>query len=210
VVDRAIAAQPELLARAAAYLRSEDRVLMRGAVIAASRLQWKHSVPAMEHALLDAAEHVVRVADPQTLIDYVSTLGGVKDDRASTLLWDFVSRHVSAGQALIAITWRKNPADLPRLSALLEGPARSEEASREVAALPYALCNSYGEIALPYLEIALKNSQYTWVRVNCARELMLAGRLSGFAFAAEAIKENRPYKDELVQFLQDHFPEKLK
>jgi hypothetical protein len=207
IVDSAITAQPELLVRAAPYLQSTDRVLLGGAVIAAYRLQWKQPTPAMERAMLDAAEHVIRTADQQTVIYYVSALGSVKDNRAGTLLWDLVSRRVAAEQALIAITWRKNPADLPRLSAALEGPVRGDELSREVANLPYALRNSYGEAALPYLEIALKNSHYVWVRTNCARELILAGRHSGFAFVADAITSNRPYKPEMLQFVRDQFPD---
>lgn len=207
VVDGGIAAQPDLLVRAAPYLQSNDRVLLGGAVIAATRLVYKQPSPAMDRAMLDAAEHVIRVADEQTLVNYVAALGGVKDDRASTLLWDLVSRRVATEQALIAITWRKNPSDLPRLSAALEGPARGEEQSREVASLPYALRNSYGEAALPYLETALRNSHYVWVRTNCARELMLAGRRSGFAFVAEAITENKAYKREMVEFVREQFPE---
>ena len=76
-----------------------------------------------------------------------------------------------------------------------------------VSHLPYALRNAYGEAALPYLETALKNSHYIWVRTNCARELMLAGRHSGFAFVDEAITSNKPYKLEMLQFVRDQFPE---
>jgi hypothetical protein len=188
VVDQ-IQTQPELLVRAAPYLQSNDRVLLGGAVMAATRLEYKQPSPAMDRAMLDAAEHVIRTADEQTVTNYAAALGGVKDDRASTLLWNLVSRRVATEQALIAITWRKNLGDLPRLSAALEGPVRGDELSRQVASLPYALRNSYGEAALPYLETALKNSHYVWVRTNCARELMLAGRRSGFAFVAEAITQ---------------------
>ena len=159
----------------------------------------------MERALLDASDHVRRTADTQTVSDYVCALGVVKDDRASRLLWDFVSRRIATEQALM-LTWRKNPGDLPRLSAALEGPVRGEELSRRVANLPSALRRSYGEAAFPYLEMALRYSHYVWVRANCARELMLAGRRSGFAFAADAIRENR-HKDEMMQFVRDQFAE---
>jgi hypothetical protein len=53
--------------------------------------------------------------------------------------------------------------------------------------------------------MALRNSHYIWVRTNCARELMLAGRRSGFAFAAAAIRQNRPYKGEMMLFVRDQF-----
>ena len=202
IVNHVIQPHLDLLARAAPYLQSNDRVLLGGAILAATRLENKQPTPAMERALLDAAEHIIRTADEQTISSYAVALGAVKDDRAGTVLWNLISRRIATEQSLIAITWRKNPADLPRLSALLEGPVRGEEASRYVASLPYAMRNSFGEAALPYLEIALKNSRYEWIRVNCARELMIAGRASGFAFAEQAIKENRPYKDELIPLLK--------
>ena len=207
IVDRVIGARPDLLARAAPYLRSPDRVLLRGAVIAAYRLLWKEQSGAMESALLDAEEHVIRTADEQTLSDYACALGAARDHRASRVLWELVSRRIATEQALIAITWRKNPDDLPRLSAAMEGPVRGEELSRQVASLPYHLRNSYGEAATPYLEMALRNSHSGWVRINCARELMQAGKRSGFAFAADGIRENRAYKGEMMQFVRDQFVE---
>ena len=207
VVAAALSTAPGLLERAAPYLQSTDPVLLRGAVAAARELLRQRPSPAMESALLAAAGHIERTADPQTLVDYTAVLGGVKDHRASALLWDFVDRRVSEGQALIAITWRKDPADLARLSAALEGSPRSDEHSRDAASLPYAMRNSYGEAALPYLETALRNSHYVWVRLNCAEELILAGRRAGFLFAADAIAHNQPYKLELLQFLRDRFPE---
>jgi hypothetical protein len=207
IVDDPIQLSPELLVKAAPYLQSSDRVLLRGAVRAATRLQWKQPTPAMEQAMLDAAEHIVRTADEQTVTEYVAALGSVKDDRGKKLLWDLVSRGVATEQALIAITWRKDLGDLPRLSAILEGPLREDKMNRQLSSLPYALRNSYGRAALPYLETALKNSRSVWILESCARELILAGRHSGFAFAVDAITTNKTYKLELLQFIRGQFPE---
>jgi len=60
---------------------------------------------------------------------------------------------------------------------------------------------------LPALEKALSNSGYVWVRTNCARELVLEGRPSGFAFIVDAIEQNRRYKDEMMNFIRRSFPE---
>jgi hypothetical protein len=114
---------------------------------------------------------------------------------------------MALGQSLIAITWRKDPCDLPRLGALLEAPATGDPLNRDLSSLPYAIRNAYGEAALPFLESALKKSGYVWVQTNCARELVLAARPAGFAFIVQTIEQNRFYKREMIEFVRDRFPE---
>jgi hypothetical protein len=138
---------------------------------------------------------------------YTSALGGVHDPRARDLLWNFVNRSVLTEQSLIVITWFKNPADLPRLATLLEARAKGDPKDRTYASLPYAIHRAYGDAALPVLESAIQKSDYVWVQTNCARELVQAGRRSGFAFIAQAIEQNKFYRREMVQFVQDRFPE---
>jgi hypothetical protein len=196
------------------HLRSDNPVLLRGAITGVNRLLFAdppllaaEARARAEDALISAAEHVLRGGDPQTGIDYASALGGVHDPRARDLLWDFVKRNVLTEQSLIAITWLKNPADLARLAALLEAPAKGDPMQRTYASLPYAIHRAYGDAALPALESALQKSGYVWVRTNCARELVQAGRKSGFAFIAQAIEQNKFYRLEMVQFVHDRFPE---
>ena len=75
------------------------------------------------------------------------------------------------------------------------------------SSLPYAIHRAYGDAALPALESAIQKSGYVWVQTGCARELVQAGRKSGFAFIAQAIEQNKLYRREMVQFVQDRFPE---
>ena len=90
---------------------------------------------------------------------------------------------------------------------MLTGFPEAIDRNRELASIPYAIRNAYGDAAIPFLEAGLKGSQYDRVRANCARELIILGRPSGFAFVADAIQGNRPYKPEIVQFVRDRFPE---
>ncbi|MGD0871653.1 MAG: hypothetical protein ABSB88_19035 [Bryobacteraceae bacterium] len=195
-------------------LRSDNPVLLRGAITGVNRLLFADppllSIEARaraEDALVSAAENVLRGGDPQTGNNYASALGGVHDPRARDLLWDFVKRNVLTEQSLIAVTWLKNPADLPRLAALLEAPAKGDPMQVTYASLPYAIHRAYGDAALPVLESAIQQSGYVWVRTSCARELVQAGRKSGFAFIAQAIEQNKFYRQEMVQFVHDRFPE---
>ena len=196
------------------YLRSENPVLVRGAITGVTRLVFAdppllsaEDRARAEDALVSAADHVLRVGDPQTANNYASALGGVHDPRARDLLWDFVNRNVLTEQSLTAITWFKNPADLPRLATLLEAPAKGDAMQRTYSSLPYAIHRAYGDAALPALESAIQKSGYVWVQTGCARELVQADHKSGFAFIAQAIEQNKFYRREMVQFVQDRFPE---
>jgi hypothetical protein len=196
------------------YLASGDRILLDGAIQGVTRalsdpqraLQGEPRVRA-ENALLGGVEHILRTGDRQTLNNLAVALGSVHDDRARDVLWNFYERKVAAEQSLIAITWRKDLRDLPRLGALLVAPAAGDSTSRELASIPYAIRNSYGESALPFLEAAIKDSGHVWVRTSSARELVLAGRPAGFGFIVDAIEGNRPYRREMVEFARERFPE---
>jgi hypothetical protein len=207
-VEGTLARHPEMLPLVLGYLRSADPSLLRGAVTGVAR--WIYAHPAhsgVETGFLAAAEHVIQAADEQTVTDYAAALGGVRDPRAGSLLWDLVARRVARGQALIAICWRKDARDLPLLERVLEAPAIAGPNGSGESSLPYAMHNAYGSQALTYLESALKKSGHMPVRINCARELIQAGRPAGFAFAARAIEEKASYARDITQFVRDRFPE---
>ena len=145
-------------------------MLIRGAVTGVTRLLFAdppllsaESRVRTENALIAAVENVLRTGDGQTGNNYASALGGVHDPRARDLLWDFVNRDVLTEQSLIAITWFRNPADLPRLATLLEAPAKGDEMQRTYASLPYAIHRAYGDAAIPLLESAIEGSGHVWV-----------------------------------------------
>jgi hypothetical protein len=196
------------------HLRSKDPVLLGGAVIGARSLL-SANPPLLsdaargraEETFISASENVLLTGDGQTKNDFASTLGSLHDPRARDVLWTFVDRNVVIEASLIAITWFKNPADLPRFATLLEAPAKGDPKDRTYASLPYAIRRAYGDAALPVLESAIQKSGYVFVQTNCARELVEAGRKSGFAFIAQAIEQNLFCRAEMVRFLQGRFPE---
>jgi hypothetical protein len=205
---------PDLIDPILPYLQSDNPVLLRGALLG---LGWLLRTDTdrkpggvetrAESAILAATEHVVKIGGPEMVSNLAVTLSVVRNDRARDVLWSFVDRGVGREQSLIVIAWRKDVRDLPRLASLLTAPASGDPLKAELASLPYALRNSYGDAALPYLEEGLQRSGYVFVRTSCARELVLAGRKAGFAFVAESIEGNARYKQEMVQFIRDSFPE---
>ncbi len=205
---------PELIDPMLPYLQSDNPVLLRGALLGLGWLLRSDTdrkpggvETRAESAILAATEHVIRIGDPEMASNLAVTLSVVRNERARDILWGLVERGVGREQSLIVIAWRKDVRDLPRLGSLLTAPAVGDPRDTGLASLPYAMRNSYGEAALPFLEDGLQRSGYVFVRTSCARELVLAGRKSGFAFVAQSMEGNARCKQEMVQFIRDSIPE---
>jgi hypothetical protein len=196
------------------YLQSNSPVLVYGALRALSAIVLPADSSASPDlraragdAMIRAAGHIIPL-DPENTNQFVADLGQLKDERSHDLLWDLVNRHRPGfGQALFALAWRKSPADLPKLAQLTLQPANGRPLDYEFGGLPNALHYAYGDASIPYLETMLQRSEFTWVRTNSSRELIQAGRPEGFAFVADAIANNRFYRQEMIQFMRDQFPE---
>ena len=92
----------------------------------------------------------------------------------AAVLWDLVNRHIARGQAVIALTWRRSPSDLPKRAQLALQPANGNDMDSNLASLPYALRHAYGDAALPYLEMMAERSEFTLVRTASVEELKRA------------------------------------
>ena len=67
----------------------------------------------------------------------------------------------------------------------------------------------YGDHAVTYLERALSESPYAFVRTQSAEELALRGRPIAFRFFLDALENNRFYQQELVGWLKTRFPNEV-
>jgi hypothetical protein len=179
-------------------LTSDDVVRRRGAISSCQAALGASLAPELrrrvEQALVRSADRVLSLSDGQDINNFVAILGQVHDEAGHRLLWTLVERNIGREQAVIAIAWRKDPADLPRLAQFLQ------------PSLPNVLRNNYGAAALPYLRDAMERSTVPGVPVACAEELMYAGDAAGFAFALKAIGQSSPDRARLSAFLHDHFP----
>ena len=144
-------------------LQSDNPVLLRGALLG---LGWLLRTDTdrkpggvetrAESAILAATEHVVKIGGPEMVSNLAVTLSVVRNDRARDILWSLVERGVGREQSLIVIAWRKDVRDLPRLGSLLTAPVTGDPLKTELSSLPYALRNSYGDAALPFLYEAMQ------------------------------------------------------
>jgi hypothetical protein len=137
-------------------------------------------------------------------------LGALRTNRSRQLLWQLAERpELEHEEALIALTRIDDQRDLSRLAGLLVKPGDADAYGRDRASLPYHLMRAYGDRATPYLERALSESPYLFVRTQCAEQLALKGRPIAFRFFLDAVEKDRFYKPELVTWLKDNFPKDL-
>jgi hypothetical protein len=137
-------------------------------------------------------------------------LGGVKTDASRELLWQMAGS--SGGdneQAAIALTWIANPSDLPRLGELLVNPAGSKSTGRDRTTLIYGLVRGYGDAAISYLEKAVTDSPYVFVRLQSAEQLLPRGSPIAFRFFLDTVNQNPFYKAEAIRSLKGQFPKDL-
>lgn len=65
----------------------------------------------------------------------------------------------------------------------------------------------YGTVSRPYLRDVLASSKQTWVRTAAAQGLVEMNDRAGWGFFLDVIKQRPFYRDEMVRWLADRFPE---
>jgi len=159
------------------YLFSEDAVLFQGAIRAAhAALTSATGIDDLlrarvERELTNAANSNMGHANAQMTNDLIALLGQIHTARVHELLWTLVEHHTGTGQALIAVAWQKDPKDLPRLAEYLNALPADDQTGREAAGVIYAMHNTFGDAAVPWLRDVLAKTQSPVVRQRCAEEL---------------------------------------
>ena len=211
-------AKEELVRATLPYLHSREdwqiaaTLKMLGFVVHPGNFRWPENseIPNQsDRAVLAAAPELIG-RGPQVAQLLAEYLGGIKSDGARDYLWQVASRPDSAHeQALIALTWIADPRDLPHLGKLLLRPGDPDSYGRDLASLPHALTHAYGNHAIPYLERAVVESPYPFVRTQSAEELATQEHPAVFRFFLDALENDRFYKQELITWLKDRFPNEL-
>ena len=88
---------------------------------------------------------------------------------------------------------------------MLLQPGNKDSRGTDLSSFPYHLVRAFGDASIPYLQRALAESPYVWVRTQSAEQLALKGRVEGFEFFLDAITANRSYRAELVNWLRGAF-----
>ena len=147
-----------------------------------------------------AADHLASFRESEVLHALVLFVAENPRKRSRDLIWEIASRPDTPDareQALIAVSWLKDPRDLPRLGKLL---LTDEDAVR---AVPYQMHRAWGDRAPPYLTKGLR-SPNVHTREECARELVAAERPEGYTYLLQVMKgDDQQARSGVVQFLSD-------
>lgn len=201
----------EIVRGAMSFLRSNDDTIVDGALrmlMFARAFDWAGDSTALRDAdmAVEAAAPALAKRLGPVAHALAENLGGIKSSASREQLWQQVARGSSdRQQALIALTWVAHPADVSRLGDMLVRPGNADPRGTDLVSLPDALVRAYGDEAIPYLQRALADSPYVWVRTHSARQLALKGRVEAFRFFLDAVTENRFYRAELVNWLRTAF-----
>jgi hypothetical protein len=167
-------------------------------------------IAAADAAVLRAAPVVISSGSEEAKRQLALYLGMFKAPEAQEWLWKIaLVGGSSAEQARIALTWNPQPGDLPHLAAMLLKPGDPDPTGRDLSSIPYAILHGYGDNAIPWLEKAVTDSPYVWVRAQAAEELARRNDPVAFPFFLDAIEANRFYRAEMIRFLKDTFPSEL-
>ena len=211
VVRRLSSHASEVAEAAIPYFFSDDLVLFQGA-IAAAGAALSDSAQIDPELRSRIGERVIAAvngnlgrADAQTANDLIALLGQVHTERAHDLLWSLADRRTGTSQALPAIAWQKDTKDLPRLSAFLI--AADNQSDTSLASVPNVMRVQFGAESIPSLKDVMTNAKSPVLRVSSAEELIYASDPAGFAFALDAVQQNRQWKARIARFVNDQFPE---
>ena len=168
------------------------------------------AIAAADAAILKVAPTVVSSGDQTAARQLALYLALMQTPEAHQWLWKIaLAGGTAAEQARIALTWRPQPDDLQRLAPMLLEPGDSDPDGRDLSSLPSEILRAYGEDAVPWLERAVTESPYVWVRTQASEELARRHDPVAFRFLLDAIEGQRFYKDEMVRFVKDTYPSDL-
>ena len=201
----------EIVKTAVSFLRSKHDEVVEGALRMldfARAFDWKGETTALRNAdrAVEAAGPGLMMRGDPVARAFTIYLGHIRSAASRDRLWQQIEqRSAEREQALIALTWIADPADLRKIGDLLLQPGNKDSRGTDLSSLPYQLVRAFGDASIPYLQRALAESPYVWVRTQSAEQLALKGRVEGFEFLLDAITANRGYRAELVNWLRGAF-----
>ncbi len=221
VIDRLLRVDPglrnarsaEIVKASLPYLASESPALIGGAVDTIRSLQPARDED-LSRAMLQAADHVMRTADSQDVVTFVMLLAQKHDEQIHQFLWRYASPDIAFGspgayvpfnQVVGEIARFHDPADLPRLTALLErsGSDNSALANRLIV-VASVLYENYGAAAVPYLEQVLREWPASDMVTRVSEQALLK---AGDPVAYRFLEQNSRLRMEMYPNVRNAFPE---
>jgi hypothetical protein len=197
------------------YMRSPDPPKVVGALHVLSMLRDPafhlpaDTVEQISSKLESEVDFVIAQRNEQAASWLANSFGAVRRSGDRLLLWKLVDAGLTEEQSLICITWFRDPADLPRITAIVKQASvnnASDPQGYKMFAPVGAMRTQYGAAARPYLREILAGSKQTWVRTTAAQDLVWMNDRAGWQFFAGVLREHPFYEDEMVRWLKERFP----
>ncbi len=153
----------------------------------------------MEDWVFQNLDNLLGYKDSELLHALAVFMGGTKTEQAREVLWQLSKDEEVREQALICLAWHAEKEDLARLAEIMIS------GDEKAWPLPYHLRRAYSREALPYLRKGLRECPNSRIKLECARELALEGEKEAFQFFRDQLEARAAFKDNIVQFVRDHF-----
>ena len=147
----------EIVKTAVSFLRSNDNAVIEGALRMlgfAHAFDWKGDTTALRsaHRAVEAAGPGLMTRGDQVARALAVYLPVIKSAASRDLLWQQIGqRPAEREQALIALTWIADPADLSKIGDLLVQPGNKDSRGTDLSGLPYQLVRAFGDASIPSL-----------------------------------------------------------
>ena len=203
----------QIVAASLPYLQSSAPQQVEGAVHILSMMDQpffhlpSETLARISSAIQADVDFVVAQKNEKAARWIATFLGSTRPPASRALLWKLIDAGLATEQSLICITWIRDPADLPRIAAIVKQDNRSDPHGYEHSSVVMHMQTQYGTMARPYLRDILASSKQTWVRTSAAQGLVQMNDRAGWEFFIEVIRQRPFYRDEMVRWLGDLFPE---
>lgn len=204
---------PDILADSLPRLHSADPVEVAGAIQTLGVLRQPYfglsptDLAKISAALSPAVDVVIAQSNEKGAQSLADIVGAMQVPGGRTLLWKLIEANLAVEQSMICVAWYKDPADLPRLAAILSQYDSADPHGYKHSGVVGDLERQFGNAARPYLRELLATSKQTWVKTAAAKGLVSMNDRAGWAFFVNVVNGNEFYRRELIQWLRDSFPE---
>jgi hypothetical protein len=201
----------QLAVAAAQFMDSADPQRLAGATHFAWMIGFFNIDDATRAKLAQGWEKAVQRAFEQrndsAAHDVLMWLGSKQPPHAHEQVWRFVDAQLAYEQALICITWFHNPADLPKLTAIVVKAEDRDRPGAMQSSIISAMGREYGAASRLFMKQILNEAREGFARTAAAQQLVLINDAAGFQYFRTMLDEHPFYYDEMVQWLKDRFPE---
>jgi len=204
---------PDILEAALEHMKSTDPVHLARSLHTLTTLRNPYfklpdaTLAKMDTAVRESLDVVIAQRNNEAAWSIANYLGQTRFSGSRDMLWRLIDAQLASEQSLICVTWFRDSSDLPRLSAIAKTYDAGDPHGYQHSSVVMHMQTQYGSAARPYLREILNSSKQTWVRTAAAQGLVQLNDRAGWGFFADMIREKPFYRDEMMRWLGNLYPD---